>query len=282
MTSSHPTRLALVPLLLALLPGLAAAAPAAEEIVQRAQNLDGGRDLLSRLDFTIETRQGEKKQFTLLMAYKRYDGKKGLQSKLIMFNQYPPDSRDVSFMAYLYAPEQVKKDDMWLYLPQLRTVRKLSHHHDPHHHKKDNEDEFSLSELQRFELEGRAPALDHHRLAGRETLDGHDTYKIISTPRDPGSSRYGAMVRWITSDEYLPLRIDYLDADQRPVKRQTIQWVRMDGAWLWREVRAVNLRNGNRTVLRQSDIHVNRGLPDNIFTKRFMKRGAGTLLARIR
>ncbi|MFQ5486863.1 MAG: outer membrane lipoprotein-sorting protein [Gammaproteobacteria bacterium] len=259
-----------------------AAAPGADEIIRRSQTLDSGKDLFSRLTFTIETRDGEHKKFTLLMAYKNYAGEKGVQSKVIMFNQYPPDTRDVSFMAWLYTPALQKKDDMWLYLPQLRTVRKLSHHHDPHHHKKDNEDEFSLSELQRFELQPRDITLDRHKLAALETLDGRETYKVVSTPIDPASSRYASMVRWITSDDYLPVRIDYLDQSGRTVKRQTIAWTRIGDAWLWEEVSAVNLQTGNRTQLRQSDIKVNRGLPDNVFTKRFMKRGAGTLLAKIK
>ncbi len=268
---------------LSLLPTVSTAAPGAEEIIRRSQALDSGEDLFSRLTFTIETGKGEQKKFTLLMAYKNYAGKKGLQSKVIMFNQYPPDTRDVSFMAWLYAPERHKKDDMWLYLPQLRTVRKLSHHHDQqHHHKQENEDEFSLSELQRFELQPRDIALDRHELAAVETLDGQETYKVVSTPLDPASSRYASIVRWITRDEYLPVRIEYLDQGGRPVKRQTIRWTRIGDAWLWDEVNAVNLQSGNRTQLRQTDIKVNRGLADNIFTKRFMKRGAGTLLAKIK
>jgi len=120
------------------------------QIMQRAYDVYAGKDIFSRLSFTLKDRNDTEKKLGLLMAYKSYEGENGFHSKIIMFNQFPPDKKDISFLAWIYAPEQHKKDDMWLYLPELRTVRKLTHQHNANkhkHHDKDNDDEFSLSEL---------------------------------------------------------------------------------------------------------------------------------------
>ncbi len=265
--------------LLIILPGVVPAAPEnGEDIIHRSLSVDGGQDLLSHVTFFIDNGQGERKKFVLAMAYKHYEqGPGGLRARVIMFNQYPPDTRNVSFMAWLYREDSGRKDDMWLYLPQLRTVRRLSHDHRHHDMKKKGEDDFDLSELQRFELQPRAAELDTHRLLGMERLGDTETYKVASTPRDPATSPYARIVRWISRDHYLPLQMEYFDHDGRLVKQQTIRWAQVDGAWVWREVEAVNRLSGGHTLLRQSEVKVNTGLADNLFTKRIMKRGPATL-----
>ncbi|HFD91663.1 MAG TPA: outer membrane lipoprotein-sorting protein [Gammaproteobacteria bacterium] len=276
----------LTPWLLLLIPlvALAEETPNAQQIMARAYQVYAGDDMVSRLTFTLRDGETEKK-LGLRMAYKSYGGKKGLQSKTIMFNEFPPDKRDISFLAWIYTPEKNRKDDMWLYLPELRTVRKLTHQHKAGkhgHHDKDSEDEFSLSELQRFELQPRDPALDHHELQGTEHVDGQPVYKILSTPRDDKDAPFGKIVYDITTDHYLPVRATYYDARGAVIKRLTMEWTPVGKAWIWKRVMAVNPNNGHETILEQDDVKLNTGLSDNIFTKRFMKLGARTLMSRVK
>ena len=254
----------------------------ADEIMTRSAIAYDSKDLFSRISFSFAQAGTAGKRITLYMAFKDYHGKHGISSKIIMFNQFPPDKKDISFLAWLYAPKTHKKDDMWLYLPALRTIRKMNHqdHHMQHDDK--DKDAFSLSDLKRFELQKRDPQLDQHQLVGREQVGTHETFKIISTPKDPSSSPYGKTVSWITTDNYLPVQIEYFDHQGGRAKRQTIQWTAQNHAWVWKKLSAVNLKTGHHTILEQTDVKVNSGLPDRIFTKRFMKRGAGTLAAQIR
>ncbi len=254
------------------------------QIMERAYQVHAGEDMVSRLTFIIRDGNTEKR-LGLIMAYKAYEGKKGLRSKLIMFNEFPPDKRDISFLAWIYTPEKRRKDDMWLYLPELRTVRKLSHQHKPGghgHHSKGVDDEFSLSELKRFELQPRNPALDKHELQGTERWGTQAVYRVLSTPRNMESSPYGKIVSQISTDHFLPLHITYFNHNGAIVKRQRTEWVNIENAWVWKKVSAVNPGNGHETILEQDDIKLNTGLSDNIFTKRFMKLGARTLINRVR
>ncbi len=280
-------RKTLVILLLLLAPtaGSMGAELSGLQIMQRAYEVYAGKDIFSRLSFTLKDRNDTEKKLGLLMAYKSYEGENGFHSKIIMFNQFPPDKKDISFLAWIYAPEQHKKDDMWLYLPELRTVRKLTHQHNANkhkHHDKDNDDEFSLSELKRFELQPRNPLLDEHVLLGKENIETQEVYKISSTPKNPESSPYNKIFIWVTTDHFLTIRKEYIDHRGTVEKKQAISWDNIGKAWVWEKVTAVNLHNGNETTLQQSNVKLNTGLTDNIFTKRFMKLGARSLIARVK
>ena len=277
----------LMSLLLLMLPLLTttralAAQIGADEIMARSATAYDSKDLFSRISFTFSQRGVADKKIAVYMAFKDYHGKRGIDSKIIMFNQFPPDKKDISFLAWLYAPETHKKDDMWLYLPALRTIRKMNHQDHQMQHDDKNKDAFSLSDLKRFELQERDPQLDRHQLAGKEQLGAHETYKIISIPKKPGSSPYGKTVHWITTNNFLPVQREYFDHQGRLIKRQTIQWTTQNHTWVWKRVTAINLESGHRTILQQTNVKANSGLADRIFSKRFMKRGAGTLVAHIR
>lgn len=268
---------------LAAVPGtVSGAAPPAEEIVKRSYEIYSGDDFVSRLSFTLEYDDNKSNRLTMLMAYKRYGGEDDLDSKVIMFNEFPPDKKDIGFLAWIYYPDAGREDDMWLYLPELRQVRKLTHKHDEHSHEDTSSDAFSVSELNREELTPRPPGIDRHRLLGEDTIDGRAVYKIESIPRDPASSTYGKLVQWITRDTMLPVRIDYYDDAVTLLKTQTIEWLKQDDAWVWDRVVAVNRANGNRTILDQSEIQINIGLPDYLFTKRILKQGAQSFITRVR
>ena len=65
------------------------------------------------------------------------------------------------------------------------------------------------------------------------------------------------------------------------VKEQHLSWRQIGDSWLWDEVSAINLRNGRHTRLVQSNVKINSGLPDNLFTKRILKQGLNALRGRL-
>lgn len=258
----------------------------AEQIMQKTYQLDRGKDAVARLKFTLQQAGQEDKNIILAMAWKNFINEKGvnseLDSKLLMFNEFPPDKKDIGFLGWIYRPVLGKQDDMWLYLPELRSVRRMSHLHGPHSHHHEpqkNTELFASSLLQRDELTQRPPELDLHTLLGRETLAGQTVYVIESRPREASSWKYSKSVSWITELDFLPLQVDYYSVShhQHTSKRVTLQWQLLDGVWLWRSVEAVDEQSGQRTLLEQTDIKVNIGLADRLFTERGLRQGASRL-----
>lgn len=274
-------------------PVCAQEAPDAEDaasLMQRAYEVSGGNDSFSRIRFHFEFDRGRSSSATLVMAFRRGSG--DVDYRVIMFSESPPDHKDTGFLGVFYRPGAGKEDEMWLYLPELRSTRRLTHSQPSHAHDHGHDmtghmrhgespDEFSVSELDHEELMPRWPGLDDHRLIALEDYEGRLAWKIESTPRDPATSVYGRRVHWVDREHALLLRIEYHEPGGRHVKTQTQQWRSHGGDWLWERVVAINHLNGNRTVLEQSDVRVNAGLPDELFSRRVLSRGAGSFAGRV-
>lgn len=242
----------------------------ADDIVKKSFAVDGGDDSLSRISFIFQEDGQPERRLTYFMAWKKFKGAGDIDSKVIMFREFPPDAKGVSYMGFFYRPELNRNDDEWLYLPELRLVRKLSHS-GPKHAK---EEEFTKSELRQYDLVPRDPGADGHQLLRSEALEGVDCYVIESTTKGRADYYpYSKAIKWIAKDGFLPLRIDYYDEKGKLLKQQTFKWKQAGDAWVWEEVTAENVQTANKTTLRISDIRVNVGLTDDAFTKRVMQVG---------
>ena len=245
----------------------------ATEIMKKANEIEGGDDSMARLSFTFTRPDGEEKKLVYTMVWKEYDGQDDVDDKVIFFSEYPPDDKDKSFMVWVY-PD--KMDDEWMYLPELRMVRKMSHgEHHAHH---DEDDDFAHSVLTQVDLVPRAPDLDNHIRLKDETLDGHADYVVESMPKHPGKDYpYEKTRRWITQAHYLPERIDYYGVTGDLIKRQTIKWKHIGDAWVWDRVVGEDLISHARTVLEISDIRLNSGLKDEVFSARTLRLGKDSI-----
>lgn len=268
-----------LPLLLVILcladvsPGWAGGLSAAD-VVGKAYELYGGDDTVAELEFKFQVPGKSERRLAYTMAWKRYeDGE--FDSKVIFFTQFPPDKHGEAYMAWLYRPELHKDNEEWLYLPKLRSIRKLGH---KAHQHDEEDDEFSKSVLKHSDLVPRFPDADRHHLLRKEQIDGDDYYVIESVPKEKGGHYdYSRTVRWIRDGDFLLTRVDYYDDKQELLKQQRIKWQHIDEAWVWDEVVATNVKNDNKTVLEVTDVRVNTGLNDRIFTKRTMRLGPGII-----
>jgi hypothetical protein len=244
------------------------------EIINKSYEIDGGNDSMSRLTFTLERPHKEPRKLIYTMVWKEYSGHDDdVEDKVIFFSEYPPDDRGKSFMIWVY---EDKKDDEWMYLPKLRMVRKITH--GVHHAHNDEEDDFSHSVLTRVDLVPRDPDLDNHTRLKDEKLGGHSDFVVESVPKQISQDYpYQKTRRWITRDHFLPERIDYYGASGALVKRQTVKWKKYGDAWVWERVVGENLITEARTVLDVSDIQVNSGLNDEIFSARTLRLGKDSI-----
>lgn len=265
---------------LCAVPGASDPLPDANELVRRAHDLYGGDDAFARLHFDFDRPGGDSSRVSLVMGF-RVEAN-GIR-RVIMFNEYPPDTRNIGFLGTFHPPETGRADELWLYLPELRQSRRLTpatHHEHAHHaDSMDSVDEFTDSQLDHEELVPRWPGLDRHTLQGSDTVDGRDAYIVESVPIHAATSAWSRRVQWITA-EGVPLRIEYYSPADRRVKTQTFAWRRIGDAWLWERVVAVNHLNGARTELEQTDVRINSGLPARLFTRRALALGADAFTSR--
>lgn len=243
----------------------------ADAVMKKSFAVYGGDDSLSKITFIFQEKGDLEKKLVYSMAWKKFQGASDVDTKVIMFRDFPPDAKGVSYLGIFYKPELNKNDDEWIYLPELRMVRRLSHT-GPKHAK---EEEFSKSELRQFDLVPRNPDDDTHQLLPSETMEGVACHVIESIPKKGGGEfyPYGKVVRWISKENFLPLRIDYYDERDKLQKQQFTKWKKIGDAWVWEEVVGTNIQTGNKTLLTITDIKVNVGLTDESFSKRTMQLG---------
>ena len=260
-------------ILLCSLPLRATADLTAADIVKKSNDVKGGDDSISRLSFTFKRADGTERKLRYTMVWKDYAGRDGVDDKVIFFSEYPPDDKGKSFMVWVY---ENKQDDAWMYLPELRMVRKVTHNEHHGHH--DDEDDFSRSVLTQTDLVPRDPSLDIHTLLEDEVVDGHMDFVVESVPKQPANDYpYQKLRRWITQDNFLPERIDYYSPAGALIKRQTIKWQKIGTAWAWEQVVGENLITKEQTVLDISAIKLNSGLQDDIFSARTMRLGIDSI-----
>lgn len=245
-------------------------APASSNALDGTEIIKKSRELIyqigdqkNKVILHLIEKDGTKKKIEASRYWKNYRAKEGLDSKMLLVTDFPPDSRGISFLIWDYSQEN-KTDDLWLYLPALRMVRRIS--------AQDQNDAFLGSDLTFGDMGQRRLDEDEHKLLREEGYLGTQTYVVESVPKEK-TSIYSKKISWISKDNWTVLKIDYYDRNSKLLKRQTIEWQSLDNFSVWKKTEVTNVQNGHRTIFEVSDLRVNGGLEDEDFTERSLKTG---------
>ena len=242
-----------------------------KEIVTKSENINPGSDQSSKLTFHFREKDGSERKMVMLRFWKNYRGENGLDSKVMIFQEYPPESRGSGFMGWFYRAGP-KKSESWLYIPVLRKVIQLPD--------SNNDEAFQGSDLRPGDMAVRSVDEDVHTFIGEEKIDDREHYIVESVPKvkDP-LYKYGRVVKWISKDLFLKDRVEYFDESGKLFKTQVIKWSKMKDAWVWSRVETRNVQTGVETTLDVSDIRIDSGLQDAIYSDRSLKGGAASVTA---
>ena len=243
---------------------------AQEGALTGAEIMNKSRELLYQVDdqkntvtlWLIEP-DGAMKRIVASRYWKNYRGEGGIDNKMLLVTEFPADSRGVAFLVWDYAQEG-KPDDLWLHLPALRMVRRISG--------QDLNDAFLGSDLTFGDMGQRALSQDTHTLLNEELYQGDLCYVVESVPKEK-ESPYHKKVSWISKKNWTILKIDYYDPDQKLLKRQTIEWQQVKQMSVWKRTNVTNIQNAHRTVFEVSGLEINTHLQDQDFTERALKQG---------
>lgn len=259
------------PFLLLAIAGYALLSPPAHaaltglDIMKKIEDLPQGDDQKSTVTLRLISGQGQERKIVTSRYWKNYRGKEGFYSKTLFFTDFPPDVKMTGFLIWDYAAEG-KIDDLWLYLPSLRKVSRIS--------TRDQNDAFMGSDLTFADMGQRRLDEDTHALIGEKPCDGQTCYIVESKPKEGGSA-YSKRVFWILKDDWRTVKIEYFDQKKEPLKVQTIKWQKSGDLWVWKETTVKNQQTGHSTIFGISNLKVNNGLRDDLFTERMLRRGEG-------
>ena len=251
-----------------LLPAVAVLAqPSVDEIVHRA-NLAAyyqGKDGKAQVQMTITDKQGRERERRMIILRRDNPDSDALEDdaywgeqKYYVYFQRPSDLNRTVFMVWKHLDAD---DDRWLYLPSLDLVRRIS--------ATDKRNSFVGSDFFYEDVSGRNINLDEHEL-----VDTTDVYYVVkSTPKDPGNVEFAWYESYIHKDSFIPVQISYYKEGGEKYREATALEVEtIDGYPTVTNSRMKSLETGSTTTMKYLSVEYDVGLPEDIFTERYLRR----------
>lgn len=238
------------------------------DIVNKCGYKYQGEDQKSEFTVTLIDKNKNEKKHVYLRLWKDADGEKGVVDKMLLFTKYPPDAKGVAFMRWSYVPEMDKNADQWVYLPDMRSLKRVSI--------RDPGDSFLGSDLTHADISLRQVDQDTHKLLGIDRVRNLEFWVVESIPKEK-DSLYSKRVAWYTKapkwENCAKVKIEYYDKKGNLLKKQFTKWQRVDGAWLWDTLIVRNVQTEHTSVFENTDVEINSGLPGDIFDERTLRLG---------
>ncbi len=237
---------------------LSAQQPTGLEIIEKAYNRPASKTTEANLSMILENSKGVQRVREIKQYTKDFSD---VEKKLMIFLK-PKDVKNTTFMNWSFDDGS---EDQWIYLPALKKIKRISSDSDS--------DYFMGSDFTYDDLGDRHPSEDTHKIIGEETIDGQACYIVESIPLDD-EYMYSKTVTWIIKDKWIGYKKEFYDEDEELLKRLSlVKYETFDDVIVLTEVRMVNQQNGHSTIMRLSDVEINKTIADNMFTERMMKRG---------
>lgn len=178
---------------------------------------------------------------------------------------------DVKGTVTLAIEHSVGDDDIWVYLPALKKVRRLI--------SSNKKDSFIGTDFSYGDVIGHKVAEWNYKMLPEESIDGAQCYVIEATPSSDevrNNSGYSKRLIWMQKDNFFAIKSDLWDEAGEPVKAFHMTNLReLDPErhkWDAMVLEAKNLQTGHRTVIKFGDYKANQNVGDEYFTTRHMEQ----------
>lgn len=250
-----------------LLPALGWSADlTAEQIMEKNFIAAKVADSISDATFTLVNKNGQERVRRTFGTTKLQPN--GLDNMRMVRFLSPPD---VSGTVTLLVEHSDKDDDIWVYLPALKKVRRLV--------ASNKKDSFVGTDFSYGDVIGHKVSEWGHRLLPEETVEGQPSYVIESTPKNDAiktNSGYGKRKSWIRKDNFVTVQGEFWDPSGRPLKTFRASEVKevdpAHGKWQAMFLETTNTQTGHKTLIRFENFKANQGIKDDFFTTRYMEK----------
>lgn len=216
-----------------------------------------GDDGRAKVTMKIIDAQGRERLREFVVLRKDDGTDDGKQKFYVYFNK----PADVKKMVFMVIKNVDRADDRWLYLPALDLVKRIA--------ASDERTSFVGSDFYYQDISGRGIDEDNHELGPED-----DTYYIVkSTPKNSKTVEFSSYKTWIDKTSFLPITIEYYDAQGQKIRSYTALNVDViSGHPTVTSARMENHQTGSETYVTYSAVKYDVGLPDNIFSERYLRR----------
>ncbi|MEE4138725.1 outer membrane lipoprotein-sorting protein [Pseudomonas viridiflava] len=238
-----------------------------EQVMQNSFQVTKVADSSTDATFTLINANGEKR-------VRKTEGYTKLQADASQNNMRyvkfvsPPDIKGTATLLIEHADAD---DDMWVYLPALSKVRRLS--------ASNKRDSFVGTDFSYGDIIGHNPEQWRQQLLRMESLsDGTQVYVIESTPKAEKVGKdtaYSKMQSWVRSDNFVAVKVEFYDLSGQLLKRiesSDLQQVGTQGKWQPMQSQAENLQTGHKTQIAFEHFKADQGVSDQYFKAQALDR----------
>lgn len=171
---------------------------------------------------------------------------------------------DISGTATLLLENHAGEDDLWVYLPALGKVRRLS--------SSNKKDAFVGTDFSYGDVLGHRTRDWTHRWLKEERVDGHPCDLIESLPLNDSirqTSGYSKRWSWVRQDNRVTVQGEFWDTGGQLLKRMQASDVRAagnQGRWQAMKTSVENLQTGHRTLIEYQQFKADQGVPATLFS----------------
>ncbi len=246
-------------LVLSFLGAVPAAAMDVMEVVKKANHVSyyKGDDGRAKVNMRIIDAQGRERVREFIILRKDDGDDDGKQKFYVYFNK----PADVKKMVFMVVKNMDRDDDRWLYLPGLDLVKRIA--------ASDERTSFVGSHFFYEDVSGRGIQEDTHAIVE----ENDSTYVVESKPKDAKAVEFTSFKSWIHKATFLPIKTEYYDDQGKKTRSYTALKVEMIGGHP--TVTAASMENhqtGGKTLMNYSVVKYDVGLPDNIFSERYLRK----------
>lgn len=186
--------------------------------------------------------------------------------RLITFNS----PADIKGTKTLLIEHSNAEDDIWIYLPAMKKVRRLV--------ASNKRDSFVGTDFSYGDVIGHKVSDWTHKLLREEKADGKTCYVVESLPKNrevEEISGYSKRVSWIDQESWVAVRVDIYDPTGELLKKITSEEIRevdpVHHKWQAMKQTAANVQTRHTTVLEFKNFEANLGVNDNVFSTRSLE-----------
>lgn len=229
-----------------------------DEIVARSNHAAyyKGQDGTSHVTMTITDAQGRSRGREFTMLRLNADDIDQEQRFYVYFTR-PADVREMVFMVWKHVG---RDDDRWLYLPALDVVKRIA--------ASDERTSFVGAHFFYEDVSGRNTDEDHHELI--ETTEQY--YVLKNTPIDKSRVEFDSFTFWIHKASFLPIKIEYEKNGTVYRVYEALKVEDIQGHKTVTRSRMRDIDSGGETIIEYTGVKYDVGLPEDIFTERYLRR----------
>jgi outer membrane lipoprotein-sorting protein len=230
------------------------------DIMRLADERYTGDTAQYKLSMTLSSGRGAPRLREVSYYFKDY----GDTDKILMVFQSPRDVAGTGYLSFSYDDES-KDDDMWLYLPAMKRVRRITG--------SGKNDDFMGTDFTYEDMGSRSLAKDTFNFQREELIDGEVCRVVEALPKDR-SDPYGRRVIWVRKDSAVIAAADYYDRQGKLLKTLKVSGIqKIDNIWTALKMEMTNTQNKHSTLIEISGIKFNLPLEDNLFAVTTLERG---------